>query len=76
MPTNLDQPGSHRRTHEKTDFLLQNFDPGILWDNFGIRADIVVHLPLQALPIFHFPSEAILISHSLILSLAPIFTNS
>ncbi|KAF8800253.1 hypothetical protein BYT27DRAFT_7227560 [Phlegmacium glaucopus] len=41
MPTNLDQPGSHRRTHEKTDFLLRNFDPGVLWDDFGIRSDIV-----------------------------------
>jgi hypothetical protein len=41
-PTNLDAPGSHRRLHEKTDFLITNFDPGILWDEFGVRHDIVV----------------------------------
>jgi hypothetical protein len=40
-PTNLelDSPGSHRRLQEKTDFLI---DPGILWDEFGVRHDIVV----------------------------------
>ena len=43
-PENLDSPGSHRRSHEKTDFLVNNFDPGILWDDFGIRSDIVVCL--------------------------------
>ncbi|KAF8802530.1 hypothetical protein BYT27DRAFT_7226421 [Phlegmacium glaucopus] len=40
-PTNLDDPGSHRWLHEKTDFLIMNFDPGILWDEFGVRHDIV-----------------------------------
>ena len=42
MPDDLDGPGSHHRTHEKTDTLIKNFDPGILWDDFGIRHDIVV----------------------------------
>ena len=42
LPTDLDGPGSHRRSHEKTDFLIKSFDPGILWDDFGIRHDIVV----------------------------------
>jgi len=41
-PNDLDAPGSHRRTHEKMDYLIKNFDPGILWDEYGIRADIVV----------------------------------
>jgi hypothetical protein len=48
----LDAKGSHRRSHEKTDFLIQNFDPGILWDDFGIKHDIVVrftHLKLWLL---------------------------
>ncbi|KJA18005.1 hypothetical protein HYPSUDRAFT_145683 [Hypholoma sublateritium FD-334 SS-4] len=40
-PDNLDGAGSHRRSHEKTDFLIKTFDPGILWDDFGIRHDIV-----------------------------------
>jgi hypothetical protein len=42
MPDNLDGPGSHNRSHEKTDFLIKNFDPGVLWDEFGIRDDVVV----------------------------------
>ncbi|KAF8809249.1 hypothetical protein BYT27DRAFT_7222511 [Phlegmacium glaucopus] len=40
-PTNLDGGKNHMRTHEKTDFLLTKFDPGILWDEFGIRNDVV-----------------------------------
>ena len=43
-PDNLDGPGSHRRSHEKTDYLIKNFDPGVLWDEYGIRHDIVVRL--------------------------------
>ncbi|KAH9980440.1 hypothetical protein BJV74DRAFT_879340 [Russula compacta] len=41
LPTDLDGPESHQRTHKKTDFLIKNFDPEILWDNFGIQHDIV-----------------------------------
>ncbi|KAF8903656.1 hypothetical protein CPB84DRAFT_1845636 [Gymnopilus junonius] len=41
MPDDLDKPGSHHRSHEKTDLLIKTFDPGILWDEFGIRNDIV-----------------------------------
>jgi hypothetical protein len=44
LPENLDSPGSHRRSHAKTDFLIKQWDPGILWDQFGIRSDIVVYL--------------------------------
>ncbi|KAJ6515253.1 hypothetical protein C8R45DRAFT_887963 [Mycena sanguinolenta] len=41
-PTNLDAPGTRRlRSHRKTDFLITCFDPGTLWDDFGIRSDIV-----------------------------------
>lgn len=43
-PDNLDGPGSHRCSHEKTDYLIKNFDPGVLWDEYGIRHDIVVRL--------------------------------
>ena len=42
MPEKLDGPGSHHRSHEKTDFLIKKFDPSILWDEFGIKSDIVV----------------------------------
>jgi hypothetical protein len=41
-PDHLDRPISHRRTHEKTDFLVGAWDPGTLWNDFGIRADVVV----------------------------------
>ncbi|KAJ7441973.1 hypothetical protein B0H11DRAFT_2348854 [Mycena galericulata] len=41
MPNNLDAPGARMRSHRKTDFLITCFDPGTLWDDFGIRSDIV-----------------------------------
>ncbi|KAJ7026200.1 hypothetical protein C8F04DRAFT_1298099 [Mycena alexandri] len=40
-PHNLDDPNARRRSHEKTDFLITCFDPGTLWDDFGIRSDVV-----------------------------------
>jgi hypothetical protein len=46
IPTDLDGPESHCRSHKKTDFLIKNFDPGILWDDFSIYYDIVVCLRL------------------------------
>lgn len=42
QPSNLDRPGARRRSQGKTDFLIKTFDPGILWDDYGVRADIVV----------------------------------
>ena len=47
QPKDLDGPGNHRRTHEKTDVLIKAFDPGILWDNYGIQHEIVVRLILS-----------------------------
>jgi len=44
----LDGPGSHQHAHAKTDFFIKNFDPEILWDDFGIWHDIVVCLILSA----------------------------
>ena len=54
-PTNLDGPGSHRRSHKKTDVLINKFDPGILWDEFGIKYDIVVCSPsvMYFMPLAH-----------------------
>lgn len=40
----LDDPGSHRRSHDKTDFMINNFDAGLLWDEYGICTNIVVGL--------------------------------
>jgi len=44
---NLDGGEGHPRSHEKTDFLIEEFDPGILWDEFGIQSDVVVRLIYQ-----------------------------
>ena len=41
-PVNLDAPGARRRTDAKTAFLVTCFDPGTLWDDFGIRSDVIV----------------------------------
>ncbi|KIM40548.1 hypothetical protein M413DRAFT_73023, partial [Hebeloma cylindrosporum] len=38
-PDFLDAPGALRRSHQRTDFLIACFDPGILWNDFGIRCD-------------------------------------
>ncbi len=43
-PNDLDNPESHQRCHEKTDFMIKNFDPGILWSEYRLRNDVVVHL--------------------------------
>ena len=44
LPTDLDGPASHQRTHEKTDYFIRSFQPGKLWDDVGIRHDISVCL--------------------------------
>ncbi|KAF8157500.1 hypothetical protein BJ912DRAFT_866975 [Pholiota molesta] len=42
-PDNLD--GNYKRTrrrrHERTDIIIQCFDPGTVWDNYGIQTDVV-----------------------------------
>ncbi|KAI9430281.1 hypothetical protein H4582DRAFT_2113894 [Lactarius indigo] len=40
-PDNLDSGTGHRRTHEKTNYLINNFSPAVLWDAFGIYKDVV-----------------------------------
>ncbi|KAF8140679.1 hypothetical protein K438DRAFT_1995789 [Mycena galopus ATCC 62051] len=40
-PDDLDADGARLRTQTKTEALIMCFDPGILWDEYGIRADIV-----------------------------------
>ncbi|KAF8258699.1 hypothetical protein EI94DRAFT_1774119 [Lactarius quietus] len=41
LPSDLDGPESHQCSHEKTDLLINTFDHNVLWDNFGIRHNIV-----------------------------------
>ena len=78
LQDNLDRPGSHRRSHEKTDFLIKNFDPGILWDKYGICNDIVECLSLFSMLWAHFsyknsPSLTHFHMHIFISSCHPIF---
>ncbi|KAJ6617037.1 hypothetical protein B0H10DRAFT_1948719 [Mycena sp. CBHHK59/15] len=40
-PNHLDVEGARLRTRTKTETLIQCFDPGILWDDYGVRSDIV-----------------------------------
>ncbi|KAJ7241483.1 hypothetical protein B0H12DRAFT_1236970 [Mycena haematopus] len=40
-PDDLDVEGARLRTRTKTETLIMCFDPGILWDDYGVRADIV-----------------------------------
>lgn len=41
-PNNLNNFSAHRRMHEKTDLLLRLFDSGTVWDEYGLRSDVVV----------------------------------
>jgi len=45
-PNDLDAEDTRRRSHQKTEFLINSFDPGVLWDDFGLRSDIEVCLPI------------------------------
>ena len=46
-PKDLDTDDTRRRSHQKTEFLITSFDPGILWEDFGVRSDVVVCLPIS-----------------------------
>ncbi|KAN0134484.1 hypothetical protein V8E53_007630 [Lactarius tabidus] len=41
LPGNLDGAESHQCSHEKTNVLINSFNPHILWDDFGVRHDII-----------------------------------
>jgi hypothetical protein len=43
-PDNLDAGNARLRNRKKTKFLIDNWEPGTLWTDFGVRADIVVGL--------------------------------
>ncbi|KAF8203408.1 hypothetical protein K438DRAFT_1964892 [Mycena galopus ATCC 62051] len=40
-PDRLDAAGARLRNKTKTEVLIECFDPGILWDDYGLRSDIV-----------------------------------
>ncbi|KAH9986224.1 hypothetical protein BJV77DRAFT_1061839 [Russula vinacea] len=39
-PENLDAPGAQHRTQALTAFQVNLYDPGVLWTDFGLRADV------------------------------------
>ncbi|KAJ7784883.1 hypothetical protein DFH07DRAFT_1054423 [Mycena maculata] len=41
QPDNLDGEEARLRTKTMTDFLITQFEPGILWDDYGIRSDVM-----------------------------------
>ena len=45
-PDNLDDKvnETRRRKHERTDFIIKCFDPGIVWESYGTWSDVVVSL--------------------------------
>ena len=45
-PNDLDAEDTRRQSHQKTEFLINCFNPGVLWDDFGVRSDVVVCLPI------------------------------
>ena len=47
-PNKLDAGNAHRRRRTKTEFLINNWAAGTLWSDFGVRADIVVSVSLNA----------------------------
>jgi hypothetical protein len=42
LPGNLDGAESHQHSHEKTNVLINSFNPHILWDDFSVQHDIMV----------------------------------
>jgi hypothetical protein len=49
-PENLDAK-ANLRSHEKTHFLIRRFDSAIIWDNYGVRDDVIVSVPIVVLPL-------------------------
>lgn len=41
-PHDLDREGSCKRSKMKTEFLVEAWEPGTIWTDFGVRADIIV----------------------------------
>lgn len=42
-PDNLDSKNIPLRSHVKTEeYIINNFDAGLIWDDFGIRSDVTV----------------------------------
>ena len=38
----MDDPTARLRSHERTEYIIQCFDSGTMWDDYGIRDDVVI----------------------------------
>jgi hypothetical protein len=47
-PKNLDCK-ANLHSHEKTQFLLQTFDPSIIWDNYSVHDDVIINFSVIVL---------------------------
>ena len=64
-PENLDDKNAHCRSHERTDFLIKCFDPGIVWDEHGIQSDVVISFSfVSSLPDFDATLDMISAIHT------------
>jgi hypothetical protein len=43
-PESLDAPGARRRTQTTTAYIVNLWDSGVLWNDFGVRADVLVRI--------------------------------
>ena len=50
LPENLDNPNANLRSQERMEFLLKTFDPGMIWDNYGVCDDVMVSVLSFFLP--------------------------
>ncbi|KAJ7752437.1 hypothetical protein DFH07DRAFT_868822 [Mycena maculata] len=62
-PDHLDAEGARLRTRTKTETLITCFDPGIVWDDYGVRADIVVIKGTFKDHIVSWVNEYLLLAH-------------
>ena len=43
-PESLDAPGARQQTQTTTAYIVNLWDPGVLWNDFGVRADVLVRI--------------------------------
>jgi hypothetical protein len=44
QPENLDNKAAHCQSHERSNFIIPNSDPGIIWLQHGIQSDVIVSI--------------------------------
>lgn len=70
-PEDLDGSCAIHRSARLHEFLVNNFDPGIVWEDYGVRSDIIVSITDHNIPHTTYRAS----SHSPQIFLEPTFTN-